>query len=121
MPKQCASGGLLKCSFGIAPAPFNILPINMIFTGTPAANIMDNKPFVNIPTFGMCTSPANPMVIAAMGAPAPCVPSIVAPWFVGVPNVLLGNLPALNDQSKCMCMYGGVIAPNFAGQVSTET
>lgn len=120
MPKQCVAGGLLKCSFGIAPAPFNVLPINLVFAGTPAANIMDSKPFLNVPTFGMCTSPANPMVAAAFGAPMPCVPALAAPWFVGAVTVLIGNMPALNDQAKCMCMYGGMIAPSFAGQVFVD-
>jgi len=116
MSKQCSAGGLLQCSFGACPTALNVLPTNLVFATTPAANILDNKPIVNIPTFGMCTSPANPLVIAAMGAPAPCLPVIVAPWFIGVPNVLIGNMPALNDQSKSMCMYGGMISVNFPGQ-----
>jgi hypothetical protein len=117
MANQCSSGGLLKCSFGIAPVPLNVLPINLVFAGSPAANIMDNKPFVNIPPFDMCSSPANPLVIANFGAPAPCIPNIVAPWFIGASTAFIGNMPILNDKSKCMCLYGGVIGINFAGQV----
>jgi hypothetical protein len=32
-----------------------------------------------------------------------------APWLPGAPTVLVGNLPALNVQSKCLCAYGGVV------------
>jgi hypothetical protein len=121
MSKQCSSGGLLKCSFGVAPTALNVLPVNQVLSGTPAANIMDNKPFVNIPTFGMCTSPANPAVIACFGAPAPCVPAVVTPWLPGAVTTLIGNIPAVNDKSKCLCAYGGAISVNFAGQVAAET
>lgn len=116
MAKQCCAGGLMKCSFGLAPAPLNILPANSVFSTTPAANILDSKPFLNIPTFGMCTSPANPAVVASFGAPAPCTPSVPAPWIVGVPNVLIANMPTLNEQFKSTCVFGGVIGINFAGQ-----
>ena len=36
----------------------------------PTANIMDNKPMLNILPFGMCASLANPTVAAATTAPA---------------------------------------------------
>jgi Domain of unknown function (DUF4280) len=90
--------------------------------GPPAANIMDNKPMVNIPPFGMCTSPSNPMVAAATAAamgvltPMPCVPAIAAPWVPGSPTVMVGTAPALNNSSKCMCNWGGVIQILAPGQ-----
>ena len=74
---------VLQCSFGAAPSALSVLPANCVTTGTPAATIMDNKPFVNILPFGMCISPANPEVIAETAAalgvltPAPCIPAIV--------------------------------------------
>lgn len=120
MSKQCCSGGLLQCSFGIAPTPLNVLPINAVFTSTPSANIMDNKPFLNIIPFGTCSSPGNPGVIAALGAPVPCTPSIVAPWFLGAIDVLIGSAPSLNDKSKCVCMFGGIISVSFPGQIFAE-
>src|SRR5436853_5291428 len=115
MPQLVTSGAVITCSFGIAPSALNVLPINRTMAGAPAANIMDFVPMVNIPTFGMCMSIANPAVASATAAalgvltPMPCVPVTTAPWTPGSPTVLIGNMPALNDQSKLMCSWGGVI------------
>ena len=103
------------CSFGMAPSALNVLPVNRTTTSTPLANIMDNKPMVNIMPFGMCTCPANPTVAAATAAawgvltPMPCIPATAAPWAPGSPTVLIAGSPALNNTSKLMCSYGGVI------------
>jgi hypothetical protein len=92
----------------------------------PAANIMDHKPMVNVMPFGMCTSLANPTVAAAttaaMGAltPMPCLPVTPAPWFTGAPTVLLGNMPALNNMSKLMCTWGGMIQIINPGQFTEQ-
>ena len=101
---------MLACSFGATPSPITVLPVNKVMAGsTPAANLMDHVPMVNIKPFGLCTAPTNPAVIAAAGAPVPCVPVTPAPWVPGAPTVLLGNLPALDNTSKCMCTWLGVI------------
>jgi hypothetical protein len=119
---QVCMGAMLQCTFGVAPATLSVLPVNRVLTGTPDANIMDNKPMVNILPFGMCNSIANPTVAAATAAalgaltPMPCVPVTTAPWLPGAPTVLLANMPTLNDSSKLMCMWGGVISPTMAGQ-----
>lgn len=123
---QVCAGAVMQCSFGAAPATFAVLPANQTLTGTPAATIMDFAPIVNVPPFGMCSSAANPMVIAATAAamgvltPMPCVPMTVAPWATGAPTVLIGNMPALNDSSKLMCAWAGVIQFSFAGQVTVQ-
>ena len=125
MGQQVTTGAMMMCSFGMAPSALNVLPLNRVLAGTPAANIMDNKPMVNIPPFGMCMSIANPMVAAATAAamgvltPMPCIPVTMAPWVPGSPTVLIGNMPALNNTSKCMCNWGGVIQITFPGQVTT--
>ena len=112
----------MQCSFGAAPSTLVVLPINRVLTQTPDANIMDNKPIVNVPPFGMCSSLANPMVVAATAAalgaltPMPCVPVLPAPWIVGAPTVLIANMPALDNQSKLMCAWGGVIQFVSPGQ-----
>lgn len=117
---------LLSCSFGAAPALFSVLPINHVLVNLPAATIMDNKPLLNIMPFGVCNTPANPMVAAATAAalgvltPMPCIPVTVAPWTAGNPAVLIGGLPALTDNSKLMCSWGGCISISFAGQVKVS-
>ncbi len=117
-----SGGALIQCSFGAAPGTLNVLPVNKVMVMQAAANIMDNKPILNITPFGMCSSPANPMVAAATAAalgvltPMPCLPVVAAPWVPGQPKVLVGTFPALSDASKCMCNWGGVIQINFAGQ-----
>lgn len=124
MPMHVCSGAMLQCSFGVAPSSLVVLPVNKTMTGNmPAANIMDNQPMVNILPFGLCSSLANPTVASATAAafgvltPMPCIPSTVAPWTPGAPTVLLGNLPALDDTSKLMCLWGGVISVIYPGQV----
>ncbi|HEY9902434.1 MAG TPA: DUF4280 domain-containing protein [Candidatus Sericytochromatia bacterium] len=126
MSLQVCAGATLKCSFGMTPSSLVVLPVNRTFTGTPAANIMDHKPFANILPFGMCQSLANPTVAsatsAAMGVltPMPCVPFTPTPWVPGSPTVLIGNVPALNNTSKLMCVWAGVIEILNPGQGSVE-
>ena len=127
MPMHVCSGAMLQCSFGLAPSSLVVLPVNQTFTSyMPAANIMDHVPMVNILPFGVCTSLANPTVAAATSAamgvltPMPCIPATAAPWVPGAPTVLLGNMPALDDTSKLMCNWGGVISVVYPGQVTEQ-
>lgn len=109
------SGAMLQCPFGAAPSTLNVLPTARVQSTMPVATINDNVPMVNIMSFGMCSSLANPTVAsataAAMGAltPMPCIPAIPAPWVPGSPTVLVGGKPALNNSSTLMCAYGGSI------------
>jgi hypothetical protein len=114
----------MSCSFGVAPAVLNVLPTNCTMTASmPAANIMDYIPLVNIPTFGMCQSPANPTVAAATAAalgvltPMPCIPATASPWIPGAPTFLIGKMPALDANCTLMCSYAGVITITYPGQV----
>jgi hypothetical protein len=85
---------------------------------------MDNKPIVNVPPFGMCSSMANPTVAAATAAalgvltPMPCVPVLPAPWVTGAPTALIGGMPTLNNNSKLMCAWAGVIQIVNPGQTT---
>lgn len=126
MPQQVVAGALLKCSFGVAPTALVVLPeARVMVEGRPAASIMDHEPIVNIPTFGMCSSLANPEVEAATTAalgvltPMPCIPMTMTPWEPGAPNVLVGEFPALSNASVCMCNWLGVVTIDFAGSVRT--
>ena len=105
MAMQTANTAVCQCSFGAAPA------CKVLACGLPAATVMDNK----LPPFGMCSSLANPAVSAATAAaggvltPQPCSPVLTAPWMPGSLTVQIGGKSALNNTSKLMCAYGGVI------------
>jgi Domain of unknown function (DUF4280) len=124
MALQVCMGATMMCSFGAAPSSLVVLPANQTLTGTPAANIMDHVPTTNIPPFGMCSSTTNPAVASATSAasgvltPVPCVPATAAPWAPGAPTVLIGNMPALDSNSKLMCTWGGVIQITYPGQTT---
>ena len=127
MSQQVVNGAMLQCTFGLAPSTLTVLPMNRVMCGNqPAANIMDHKPMLNIMPFGMCQSLANPTVAAATAAamgvltPMPCIPNTPAPWVPGAPTVLLGNMPTLNNTSKCMCMWAGVIQITMPAQFTTN-
>jgi Domain of unknown function (DUF4280) len=127
MAMQVCMGAMLQCSFGAAPSSLNVLPINRVMTSSvPAANIMDHKPMVNVMPFGVCMSIANPMVAAATSAalgvltPMPCIPMTMSPWMPGVPNVMIGNMPAVDNNCKLMCNWGGVIQVTYPGQVTEQ-
>lgn len=121
---QVCSGATLQCSFGVAPSVLNVLPVNRMLTNNmPAANIMDHIPLVNIMPFGMCQSPANPMVAAATAAalgaltPMPCIPATMSPWIPGAPTMLLGSMPSLDANCVLMCNWAGVIKVAMPGQM----
>lgn len=123
----CCASGMLQCSFGMAPSAFMALPDKAILVeNKPIANIMDNKPMVNIMPFGMCQSLANPAVASATAAalgvltPMPCVPVTAAPWVPGSPTVLVKGFPALNQNCKLMCSWGGVISFTNPGTAKTQ-
>lgn len=114
-------GAMCSCSFGIAPSSLMVTPENKTVSMMPLATIMDYVPMKNILPFGMCSSMANPQVAAATAAalgvltPMPCIPITSSPWMPGSPTVLIANKPALNQNSKLICNWGGVIQINSPG------
>jgi hypothetical protein len=125
MAVQVSTGAEVECSFGVAPSVFNASSENVAAT-TPAGVITDVEA-ENIPPFGMCSAPANPEVISATAAalgvltPVPCVP-VLMPWTPGAAGVTINGIPALDDESVCMCAWAGVITVTDPGQerVTTE-
>ena len=112
MAIQTANTAVCQCSFGAAPANQPVAPACRVMAcGLPAATVMDNK----LPPFCMCSSLANPAVSAATAAaggaltPQPCTPVLTAPWMPGSLTVQIGGKSALNNTSKLLCAYGGVI------------
>lgn len=124
MGQQVCMGAVTRCSFGAAPSTLVVAPLHNVYTGTPAATVMDNKPMANVIPFGMCRSLGNPMVASATAAalgsltPMPCFPATSAPWMPGSPTVQIGGLPALNNSSKLFCNWGGVIGIDMPGQLT---
>jgi len=123
-PAVTATATLL-CSFGAAPASLLVLPTARVqVEGKFAATVVDATPLVNIPSFGMCTSPANPSVAAATAAalgvltPMPCVPA-TTPWVNGATGTLVGGQPALTFGAQCQCAWGGVIQVLNPGSTTT--
>jgi len=117
-------GATLKCSFGMTPSSLIVIPKGTptMIEGKLAATIMDYAPIVNIPSFGMCQSLTNPTVASATAAalgvltPMPCMPVIPTPWLPGSSTVLIHNFPALNNNSKCLCTWAGIIEISNPGQ-----
>ena len=126
MGMQVCMGAMMMCTQGAAPSSLLPTPKTVMTSSVLAANIMDHIPIANIPPFGMCMSPANPTVAAATAAalgvltPMPCVPNTPAPWVPGSPTVLVAGQPALNDSSKLMCAWAGVISIGMPGQMTHQ-
>ena len=124
MANPVVMSSLCTCSFGTIPC---VLPVSSQQTVQTVnmlqATIMDNK----LPTFGLCSSLANPTVAsataAAMGAltPMPCIPMTPALWVPGAPTVLVCGKPLLNNSSKLMCSYGGVIQVTMTPAMTVQT
>jgi hypothetical protein len=126
MPNQVCTGASMTCSFGMAPSVFNATPRPVFTSNMVAGVIMDHAPMLNVPPFGMCTTPSNPTVAAATAAalgvltPMPCVPVLPAPWVPGAPTVLITNIPALDNTCKLTCAWGGVISFVTPGQFTHQ-
>ena len=101
---------------GTSQGDLDVLPFHRTYVeGKPAATADDHVPFLNIKDFEKCRSLLNPDTLAATIAnrkltPRPCIPQTFSPWVMGAPTVLVGNSPALDNQSVLRCQYGGIIS-----------
>ena len=116
MAKLVANGAQLKCSQGSSPAKLTVLPaLATDAADAPLAVVTDNVPLVQVGSFGMCRSPANPAVAMATSAafgvltPMPCLPVLPSPWTPGASGVQIAGKPALTKDSTCTCAYMGTI------------
>ena len=102
------------CSFGAAPAVLTVTSQQTVFICKMlAATIKDGAPVSNVPTFGMCSNPANPTVAAVEakiadlegGVGAMLTSSGQAATFLAVFNICSAgqNFIAMNN------IYGGSI------------
>lgn len=108
----------LTCIFSFPPqkpVKLKVLPVisRVQVEGKWAANMLDCLPEVNIPSFGQCCSPANPLVLKNLlttGIPIPDKCQMLGKWLNGSKTVHVGPAPALTMQSTCLCFFGcGVI------------
>ncbi len=125
MSEYVVQGAELKCNFGSKSSKLQVpIPHRVSINNKQQANIMDNKPMLNIQPFGQCSSLANPAVAAATAAnygrlqKMPCIPVTIAPWMMGKINVTTGNFPVLQKNSTLMCMWCGMIKIQDSGQGS---
>ena len=115
MGNPVVMGAMCKCTFGL-----NVLPSGVMIENKPAAVFADSVPMMNILPFGMCMSPSNPQVAAALGSPMPCVPVIAGKWVPPHPKVFIKNKPILTKDAICMCNWGGVIQINNPGTTKVK-
>jgi hypothetical protein len=122
MAQLVVMGASVKCALAQPPGKASLVLVPNMVNGTnqTVATVQDFA-MPNIATFGMCTSPSNPAVAAAMGSPSACIPVITAPWSPGAPTVTVAGQPALTSDSTCMCSYGGTITVDDAGQSDITT
>jgi hypothetical protein len=120
--KMVINGAKLKCSQGTSPSTLTVLPV----AGTsadeqPAATVNDFVPMVNVASFGMCQTEANPQVAAATAAamgtltPQPCIPVTTSPWSPGAGVTTIQGIKALSDDSTCNCTWTGSISVTDPG------
>ena len=126
MANPVVQTAVCTCPFGVAPAVLTVTSQQTVTVcKLPAATIRTGT-MANVPTFGMCSNPANPAVAAATAAalgvptPAPCVPATVS-WAPGCPTVTVCGRPLLNNTSKLICAYGGVIQVSLTPAMTVKT
>ena len=108
-------GAMLQCSFGMAPSSLMVIvPLRPKCGNMLMATVMDMVPMAN-PQVASATA-------AAMGVltPMPCIPVITAPW-APAGQVKITGQPALINNAKCMCTWGGQISiTNPSGSMMTQ-
>ena len=91
-----------------------------------SASGREGRPAICTPHFaaGISTLTARlAATAAAMGTltPAPCTPATPASWVPGAATVQVCGKPLLNNTSKLMCAYGGVIQLTMTPAVTVQT
>ncbi|AXA32996.1 type VI secretion system PAAR-like protein IglG [Francisella adeliensis] len=113
-------GGMLMCSFGIAPSSYLSIRATTLTSSLPSSNISDSKIGVNILPFGACTNPANPAKIPFV-FPWPCIPTLT-PFIPTSPTTMLEKMPITTMNSKAMCTFaaGGMVNFISPGQFNAK-
>ncbi len=113
MGAMTVTGATCTCAFGTAPCTLQVTSqLSCMADGRPIATIQDMQPGTNLPTFGMCTSLANPTVAAATAAalgvltPQPCTMVPAGTWIASNPKVLISGVPCLTSDATLVCGFG---------------
>ncbi len=117
------TGAQMLCPFGTTPASLNVTSQSVVLAdGKPAATIQDTAPNINIASFGMCSSMANPQVASATAAalgvltPQPCIPAVAGTWIPTQVKCLVDGKPCLTNDATAICSYGGSLTITNPGQ-----
>ena len=112
----------LSCDKGTAPSKLVVLPDRTVFLNDKFwANKMDCTPYVHVFPFAMCTSKANPLVIANKGAPVPCTPTC-STWNPCKTDHKICGIKALMKSDTAFCPLGaGTIKIDDSGQTGGKT
>lgn len=117
MPLPLGATNLVTCPFGTLAFPLLVLPASRVAMQSLVPATVPDDQLPNVATFGLCSSPANPVVAAVILASlgtvtqAPCVPLVVTPWMPPRPDILVGGIPASVQDGRCQCAWGGSISP----------
>ena len=128
MPKCVCMGAKLKCTFGAGPKNMMVLPIARVMNAKvkSIAGQLDIIPMLNIPAFGNCLSPLNPMNWKMIGpvpvfVPGRCIPLPVMPWAPVAKKLKIGGKPAMLQNSKTMCIWAGQITVQKPGLTNVQS
>lgn len=108
-------GSHLACNKGTMTSRIMIPLCHGVYIGdNPQLNINDYKTGQNISHFGYCTStiPNDPRSLGhdEKGSSVRlCTAELIGPWQDGQDNDLIEGIPALTDNCKNYCFYGGEI------------
>ena len=109
-----AAGAKCLCSFGTMPGDLTVTSqMGCQAEGKPIATISDCQPNINLTSFGMCISLANPAVATATAAalgvltPQPCTFVPVGTWLTADSKIMVGGKPCLTNDASLVCGLGG--------------
>ncbi|GGF95497.1 hypothetical protein GCM10010995_10920 [Cysteiniphilum litorale] len=118
-----SSGAEIRCMMGAAPLPLTVLPFGVnLSPGKPATLPINMIPFLNVKPFSPCTNPANPLVIASLGAPSTCMP-LTVPWFPLATMTQGLSMPLVRQNSQLHCAFtamSGMVTVVNPGQDAIE-
>lgn len=124
MANPVVNTALCMCSFGVAPCPLTVTSQSQALAcNMPIATISDTT----LPTFGMCSSLANPSVASATGGGSgrsdPHAPALYARgvWVPARPPSWWGGSPCSTIPAKLMCAFAGVISVNMTPAMTVNT